>query len=733
MPGFYRLRRGLWQYKKIFISYLSMLLIALLFGIVLFIMVNIVISKQVEDTGLTAAEHFKSEAISLFREIEIITEAMAKDSIITRALRGVDQIAQNPINLCSEVSLYKMKNSFINNIYIISNKHYQILSSNGYYSSKSLYYVLSLIGETKESYTTVLTDGKNHGWYIGNNGTVAPYYRATVFSSDNHEKIAEIIVVTNMHSFNKMLRKANIAMCCLYNNEWYISSRGSGINDIDWNSDAEVSRLLDTNVKCFLTNTEMFTYLVAIPSRVYYASSYVIAYNFAAYFILTIIASLTQAIRASRRNFNRIAGIISHLPNRQKKIPSYEEIITEIEQSLVRYRNNDEHQHTVVMAHNLWYILSGSLKQAPSSQDLNNAGILPSCDSYYVVNFVVDDYSDLLINDINESENMDIVLTIFQSSLSNISKGNATVSCCDFGGSIAAVFSFNSVSTSYEAITSIIQENVTFLEQSYGLTISVAISSLFNIPDYLSEAYRQTCEIHNFAQAVNNDTYFISHKDLQSGGGLLLTGSYIKQIQIIVNTLLIGKYGIIPQLIQTLLINEVESLKANYTLAKSRIVSIAATLSEAVLVCGHTGIDLIEAANRLRSADTIASLISATTEVFNDLYLHTLTSAHTSAVDRACTYIRENIDDTNLSVPVVCDALEISVQHLSRLFQKQLGKTIAKYINEYRINYAKELLQNKKMTVSKIASTVGYYSMDTFYRNFKKTEGITPSEYRRQV
>jgi YesN/AraC family two-component response regulator len=56
---------------------------------------------------------------------------------------------------------------------------------------------------------------------------------------------------------------------------------------------------------------------------------------------------------------------------------------------------------------------------------------------------------------------------------------------------------------------------------------------------------------------------------------------------------------------------------------------------------------------------------------------------------------------------------------------------VAEYVNYCRIEKAKELLTSTDDTTIVIAEKIGYKNSDTFTRNFKKMEGITPSDYRK--
>ncbi len=69
--------------------------------------------------------------------------------------------------------------------------------------------------------------------------------------------------------------------------------------------------------------------------------------------------------------------------------------------------------------------------------------------------------------------------------------------------------------------------------------------------------------------------------------------------------------------------------------------------------------------------------------------------------------------------------------YLSRYFKKRTGVSFTEYLNRYRLNRACYYLTSTDKTVLDIALSVGYDSLRSFTRNFKKVFGITAAEYRK--
>lgn len=72
-----------------------------------------------------------------------------------------------------------------------------------------------------------------------------------------------------------------------------------------------------------------------------------------------------------------------------------------------------------------------------------------------------------------------------------------------------------------------------------------------------------------------------------------------------------------------------------------------------------------------------------------------------------------------------------STTYLSKLFKKYAGMNYIDYITQKRIEKAKELLYRTNMPIDEIIWTVGYQDAKHFRTVFRKSEGVSPSEYRK--
>lgn len=90
--------------------------------------------------------------------------------------------------------------------------------------------------------------------------------------------------------------------------------------------------------------------------------------------------------------------------------------------------------------------------------------------------------------------------------------------------------------------------------------------------------------------------------------------------------------------------------------------------------------------------------------------------------------------DPNLSMEKVAEELSISTSSLSRLVNQYSDQNFSDYINSFRINEAKRLLESPEFslyTMVAIGLECGFNSKSTFYSAFKKFTGQTPTQFRK--
>lgn len=108
---------------------------------------------------------------------------------------------------------------------------------------------------------------------------------------------------------------------------------------------------------------------------------------------------------------------------------------------------------------------------------------------------------------------------------------------------------------------------------------------------------------------------------------------------------------------------------------------------------------------------------------------HALGRYH-DVVNEVTAFIAEHYSDEELSLNTLAAQVNFSPNHLSAIFKQETGQPFIKYLTDYRMNVAKDLLRRSSKKSNEIGIMVGYKDPHYFSYLFKKTQGVTPTQYR---
>ena len=104
----------------------------------------------------------------------------------------------------------------------------------------------------------------------------------------------------------------------------------------------------------------------------------------------------------------------------------------------------------------------------------------------------------------------------------------------------------------------------------------------------------------------------------------------------------------------------------------------------------------------------------------------------TEEIDLAVTYFNEHYN-TDICIEEYAASRHMSTSWFIRNFRKYTGFTPMQYILEIRISNAESLLEATEYNITEISRIVGYDNPLYFSRLFKRSKGLSPSEYRKRI
>jgi two-component system response regulator YesN len=103
----------------------------------------------------------------------------------------------------------------------------------------------------------------------------------------------------------------------------------------------------------------------------------------------------------------------------------------------------------------------------------------------------------------------------------------------------------------------------------------------------------------------------------------------------------------------------------------------------------------------------------------------------TMIIQQAKAYIDDHFSDPGLQMSYVAKKFNLSPNYFSTVFGQEIGETFRDYLNNLRIDHAKELLRTTNMKCGEVAYQSGYNDSHYFSTFFKKKTGFTPQQFRR--
>lgn len=160
-----------------------------------------------------------------------------------------------------------------------------------------------------------------------------------------------------------------------------------------------------------------------------------------------------------------------------------------------------------------------------------------------------------------------------------------------------------------------------------------------------------------------------------------------------------------------------------------------------VIVSGYDDFEYCREALRLRITDYILKPVNY--EEFGSCIDHLKISLYEKSVAKdsgkeeerviagVIRYMQEHLEE-EITLNVLAEKFHLSSAYISQLFKSEIGVNFLSYLTNIRMEQAKKLLVTTAASVAEISERSGYGDYRVFTKAFKKKEGMTPSQYRRE-
>jgi two-component system, response regulator YesN len=263
-----------------------------------------------------------------------------------------------------------------------------------------------------------------------------------------------------------------------------------------------------------------------------------------------------------------------------------------------------------------------------------------------------------------------------------------------------------------------------FVEERFQLPLSVGIGSIREGWDGLSRSYREAVRVC----ADDHDMISVRHYDdiTQSSGQTVIS---LEEEKKLLDALLrhnkqeaAERFGVVYDLL--------ESREQPFAVLRGEVIGLLLFLCRGIH--SAAGPEMISSLSAAEDSTILRTGALGWLYVFINSLKEEREQSRSHVLQRALHYIGQKYKE-DISMEQSAEYVNLSPHYFSKLFKQHAGETFIDYVTRLRINEAKLLIAEKRLSLKEICYEVGYKDPNYFSRVFKKATGLTPSEYRQQI
>ncbi len=403
------------------------------------------------------------------------------------------------------------------------------------------------------------------------------------------------------------------------------------------------------------------------------------------------------------------------------------------------YQTRLEQQQEAVRENFLIRLMRGRLRDIPTVyESAGSLGIDLRASGLQVLLFVIED-SDTASQD----DNMDAVYSMLRGTIEAMVREAFVGHLVEIDGMMAClIMPLTSERLdsewSEQEIARIARLTQQIVRDQTGFSLGVSVSRVNRGISGVEQAFSESLEIYQYAQLIGDTNAAIFYDRMQPIH-LFDRGDYFffeKERQFI-NCIASEDYRsasiVFNEILESDYIRNATSLKLASCRLFGLVNSMMNAMGEMRLTMDADFFDKLDPSGILLNCNSIPELKQQGKAIFDKINYYTESQKKHSPYDkmlRIVDYLKETYSNPDLSVSLIAEHFDMHPSYLSRTFKKLMGIGLADYLQRLRIKEAKELMKDKKRSVREVSEIVGYNSVLTMNRAFKKYEGTTPGKIR---
>jgi two-component system, response regulator YesN len=699
-------------------------------------------------------------------EVSEFTKQLAINRQITLQLNKkqpeIDQNVYELWNTSENIATFARTNDFVEDYYIYLNNYDTILTPNSIFYRKADFYKTSYYNNlTFDSWENEILKGNHRSTimpsqgYLRNNKEISVVsYIQSLPINFHKQPMGTVVVLINESSINKLLENISKQY-----DGWsyitdqsgnYIASMGISKKEISGFSSKYKDKLNEpqfiNNDTLLIRTTSMkngWVYTAGIPKHSIMKEANKI--KLITVFVLfgTLLLGLFIGLFFSYKNTRPIHSLMEILSEHlneglQKNKDEYEFLhgnVSKILSNNSMLKTELNHQNTIIRQAFIRRILSGEYNSEESiKRAINQANLTTLKDSGIVCMIKISSYQ----NSYNKEEYDEFTATrlIITQKLRNL---DSTLLTMDLDADKIIVLitpESRDSKIDEDRVEKLFNELITSMNQ-YEISLVVSIGSLFDTYLSISKSYYEAIQATDYASLIGY-TGVVWHQKLKRDHDMFY---YPLDIELrFLNAVKEGQHIEANRILEQIMNENFIERKLYTEMANILVYEIRGTLLKSLdLKLFNNVVEFENLKQQIMNISYKGNLNTLRIQMKNVIEKYSIVimakqkSANNSAIKSIVEFLQESFSNPDLSLYEIANNVGRPEKYISQLFKEETGMYLFDYLEEIRINKAKELLMNTNMTIETISNEVGYNSPHSFRRAFKRVADVSPNQFRKAV
>jgi YesN/AraC family two-component response regulator len=503
----------------------------------------------------------------------------------------------------------------------------------------------------------------------------------------------------------------------------------------------------DVVISYIQSNRTNWKYVYVLPSRLYSEKAEYVRNLTILTLVFALLFGTLLAVLFARRNYHPLQQLVRSVAARSKFEPraalnEYDYIEEAIENTVDRNNQMNqmiEKQKHVLRSGLFVRLLKGRTEHDfPVKEVLSEYGVTFRSEDFAVLLFYLEDFSGFFRQDETDAEKKrEFVRLIVSNIVEEMASQQHQGWMVEIDEMLACIVNFQPGTKEEEAkadLQRITEEAQRFIGNRFLIYFTVAVSTLHKSTTELPAAYQESLEAMEYKMLFGTQTIIFYDQIKRQG----ISYQYpMEKEQQLINYVKAGEFEQAKRVLDEVINFNLSEARLSIEMVRCLMFDIISTMMKAAIEVNLGQTELYEenlkAIQELMNGVTVSAMKDRLTVFLRKVcdHVESRKKSHNFRLkENVLEYIQEHYRDHNLSVNTISDKFGIHPSYLSRYFKEQVGDNITDYINKLRVEQSKQLLLNDEIFIKDICDLVGFYSISTFIRLFKKYEGVTPSSYR---